>query len=215
MRAAGTYAGYLHMEILRVVPTYVGLGVAVLLLALLISRVRFPTHLDASASEPAEQGSFAALLKYPHFLFAVGTQFAYVGTQVATWSNLIPYFKAYTSVSEKTAGYLLTISLVSLAVGRILTTPLMRYISASRIIGVYALLNIALLLVGITHPGLTGGYALMATSFFMSVMFPTIFALGVKGLGPHTKLGGKLSGHGDRWGRGISSGNGGNQGSDG
>ncbi len=193
MRAAGTYAGYLHTEILRVVPTYVGLGVAVLLLALLISRVRFPTHLDATAGDVgAEQGSFSALLRYPHFLLAVVTQFAYVGTQVATWSNLIPYFKAYTSVSEKTAGYLLTISLVSLAVGRIMTTPLMRYVPASRIIGVYAIVNMGLLLVGITQPGLTGGYALMATSFFMSVMFPTIFALGVKGLGPHTKLGGSF-----------------------
>jgi len=46
--------------------------------------------------------------------------------------------------------------------------------------------------VGIVRPGLAGGCAILFTSFFMSIMFPTIFALGVKGLGPNTKLGGSL-----------------------
>jgi FHS family L-fucose permease-like MFS transporter len=68
----------------------------------------------------------------------------------------------------------------------------MRFIAPARIIGAYALANMALLLVGIVHPGLLGGYALMATSLFMSVMYPTIFALGIKDLGPNTKLGGSF-----------------------
>jgi len=58
--------------------------------------------------------------------------------------------------------------------------------------GVYAIVNIGLISLGILHPGLVGAGALLLTSFFMSVMFPTIFALGVKGLGPRTKLGGSL-----------------------
>ncbi len=193
MKEAGTYAGYLHSEIMRVVPTYVVLSVVVLVVAGLIARAKFPSYLTATAATAEEDsGSFRALLRYPHFLLAVVTQFAYVGAQVGTWSNTIPYFKAYTAMSEKSAGYLLTVSLVMLAVGRFVSTPLMRYVSPARITGGYAVVNMALLLVGILHPGLGGGYAIMATSFFMSIMFPTIFALGIKGLGPNTKLGGSF-----------------------
>ncbi len=194
MKAAGTYAAYLHTEIMRVVPTYVVLGLVVLALALAIARTRFPAALTggAAATQPGTEGSFRALLRYPHFLLAVITQFAYVGAQVGTWSNLIPYFKAYTSVTEKTAGYLLTVSLVALMLGRFVTTPLMRRLSPARITGVYAIVNMGLVLAGITHPGILGGFALMATSFFMSIMFPTIFALGIKGLGANTKLGGSF-----------------------
>jgi FHS family L-fucose permease-like MFS transporter len=205
MKATGSYTSYLHSEILRVVPTYVALGAAVLLLAAAIALTRFPSDLATQLHTDPEldprqaprlsdprRGSFRTLLQYPHFLFAVLTQFAYLGAQVGTWSNLIPYLKAYTSASERTAGYLLTLSLVALAIGRFATVPLMRLISPARIIAVYAALNIALVLVGIAHPGLLGGYALMTTSLFMSVMYPTIFALGIKDLGPNTKLGGSF-----------------------
>jgi FHS family L-fucose permease-like MFS transporter len=191
MKAAGTYQAYLHSEIMRVVPTYVGFGIVILLVAFAISRVRFPSNLDAAADD-GPQGSFKALLHYPHFMLAVLTMFLYIGGQIGTWSNLILYFKQYTGVSEKTAGYLLTISLVSLAVGRFVTTPLMRYISPAKITGVYGLINVVLCAIGAMYPGFVGGWALLATSFFMSVMFPTIFALGVKGLGPNTKIGGSF-----------------------
>ena len=198
MQAQGTYAAYLHSEILRVVPTYVGLGIAVLLLAAVIWRTRFPVNLD-SFHDPIEvpspeqhRGSFGRLLRNPHLMFAVVAQFFYVGAQVSTWSTLIPYMRAYTSANERTAGYFLTGTLAAFAVGRIASTALMRLISPAFMIGIYAIVNVALLIVSILHPGMTGAYAIFVTSFFMSVMYPTIFALGVKGLGFDTKLGGSL-----------------------
>lgn len=63
-------------------------------------------------------------------------------------------------------------------------TWLMRWFRPALMMGAYAVINIALMLVGILHPGLVGGCALLATSFFMSIMYLTIFALGVKDLGP-------------------------------
>ena len=54
------------------------------------------------------------------------------------------------------------------------------------------MINIALVLFAVFRPGMAGGMALLVTSFFMSIMFPTIFALGVKDLGPDTKMGGSL-----------------------
>lgn len=191
MKAAGSYAGYLHTEIMRVVPTYVLLGVVVLLLAVVLGRTRFPASLD-DASEDGTQGSFSALLRAPHLLLAVLAQFCYVGAQVGTWSNFIPYVKAYTTASEKHAGYLLTGTLIALAAGRICSVPLMRFVSPARMTALYAVFNIGLVLAGITYPGMGGAYAFIASSFFMSIMFPTIFALGVKGMGPNTKLAGSL-----------------------
>jgi FHS family L-fucose permease-like MFS transporter len=196
MQADGNYASYLHSEILRVVPTYAVLGIGVLILAACLSRVRFPSNLDSLALEntPAglQEGSFGRLLRNPHLMFAVVAQFFYVGAQVSTWSTFIPYMRAYTSMSEKTAGYFLTATLVALAIGRIVSTSLMRYISPALMIGVYALINAVLVSIGVLHPGMAGTYSILVTSFFMSVMYPTIFALGVKGLGDDTKLGGSL-----------------------
>lgn len=199
MQSHGTYAAYLHHEILRVVPTYVGLGIAVLLLALVIWRTRFPADLDTSTKPPDSQVPRAVqtasrwrLLRNPHLMFAVVAQFFYVGTQVGTWSTFIPYMRAYTSVSERTSGYFLTATLVALAVGRIVSTPLMRLISPSIMMGCYAIINLLLLAVGLAAPGMAGTYAILATSFFMSMMYPTIFALGVKDLGADTKLGSSL-----------------------
>lgn len=191
MKAAGTYAPYLHTEIMRVVPTYVVLGCVVLLWALLIGITRFPA-MATQADDDADRGSFAALKHYPHLWFAVIAQFFYVGAQVTTWSAFIPYVKQYTSISERGAGWFLTGNLILIACGRFVSTALMRWFRPSRMMAVYAIVNIALIGVGIVHPGLAGAIAIMVTSFFMSIMFPTIFALGVKGLGANTKIGGAL-----------------------
>lgn len=196
MKAAGTYAAYLHTEIVRVVPTYVGLGLVLLALAFLLSRTTFTSTqsslLDAGPEYGKERGVFAIIGRYPQLRIAIVAQFFYVGAQVGTWSNLIPYIKAYTAASERHAGQLLTSTLIAFAVGRILSTPLMRILPPTRMLTLYACLNILLLAVGIAHPGLAGTWAILLTSLFMSIMFPTIFAIGLKGLGPDTKLGGSL-----------------------
>ena len=93
---------------------------------------------------------------------------------------------------EKTAGYLLTGTLVAFGVGRFASSELMRYIAPHVLMGIYGLINIALLAIGIEFPGWLGLWAIFATSFFMSVMYPTIFALGIHGLGRNTKIGGSL-----------------------
>jgi MFS transporter, FHS family, L-fucose permease len=191
MRAAGTLAAYLHSEIMRVVPTYVGLGCVVLLWALWIGRTKFPV-IASEEDASGEKGRFTDLFRFPHLWLAVLAQFCYVGAQVSTWSAFIFYMLQYTGVSERTAALCLTGNLVALAVGRFVSTGLMRWFSPTRMMGTYAVVNMALLLVVILHPGKVGAGAIVATSFFMSIMFPTIFALGVKGLGPHTKMGGSV-----------------------
>lgn len=192
MRRAGTYAAYLHGERMRVVPTYIVLGLLVLSFAVLLSRMEFPTIAGEHEHEAGDHGSFRALLQYPHLWLAVVANFCNVGAQVATWSALIPYMKQFTGVSERVAAGYLTATLVAMALGRFVGTQLMRFVSASRLMAIYALFNIALLAFAITRPGMHGAYAIVLSSFFLSIMFPTTFALGVKGLGPNTKLAGSF-----------------------
>jgi FHS family L-fucose permease-like MFS transporter len=98
----------------------------------------------------------------------------------------------YTRQPEKLAGYFLTGTLVAFGVGRFSATYFMKYITPSSLMGIYGMANCVLVAIGVLLPGWAGVFALFLTSFFMSLMFPTIFALGIKELGPNTKLGGSL-----------------------
>src|SRR5499425_1122011 len=77
-------------------------------------------------------------------------------------------------------------------IGRFASAYVMGYLSPAKLMGSYGVINVLLLLVAIFHPGTAGMWCVFLTSLFMSVMFPTIFALGLKGLGPNTKIGGSL-----------------------
>ncbi len=192
MRAAHTYHTYLQQETMRVVAPYLVLGAIAFFWAILIARTRFPAFANEHESANEGQGNFKELLRYPHFLLAIVAQFLYVGAQVGTWSYFIQYVENSTHQPEKIAGYLLTGTLIAFAVGRFTSAALMRYVQPHLLMGVYSILNIVLLAVGVEYPGWIGLWAIFATSFFLSVMYPTIFALGIRGLGRNTKIGGSL-----------------------
>ena len=193
LKVAGTYNAYLQQETMRVIVPYLVLGAVVLLWAFLIYRTPFPAIAGPQSTTSAEpRGSYRELLRYPHFLLAVVAQFCYVGAQVGTWSYFIQYVQDYTSLPEKTAGYFLTGTLAGFGVGRFGSSHWMKVVSASRLMGLFALANVALVTVGILFPGWIGLWAIFLTSFFMSLMFPTIFALGIRGLGVNTKSGASL-----------------------
>lgn len=192
MKAAGTYQGYLHGEIMRVVPTYLAFGIIVLLCALILSRTKFPVIQSEHEGEGENHGSFGELLKNPAIWIAVAANFCNVGAQISSWSSLIPYMKQYTVVSERTAAHYLTAVLIVMMAGRFISTPLMRYIRPSLMLGVYGVCNVVMMLIAVIRPGMMGAWAVVASGFFISIMFPTIFALGLKGLGRNTKLGGSL-----------------------
>ena len=193
MRAAGTYQAYLHTEIMRVVPTYLAFGCGgIEVCALVLSRMTFPSMHSEHEGEAGDHGSFSQLFQYPHLWFAVFANFCNVGAQISSWSNLILYMKQYTAVTERHASYYLTGVLVALAIGRFVSTPLMKYVSPSRMLGFYGVANVLLMAVTVTQPGIVGAWGVVLSGFFLSIMFPTIFALGLKGLGPNTKLAGSL-----------------------
>jgi MFS transporter, FHS family, L-fucose permease len=187
-----TYAAYLRFETLRVVRPYLALGAITLVWAVLILRTRFPKIESEHEDGTGAQGNVFELLRQRHFVLAVVAQFFYVGAQVGTWSYFISYVQEYAHQPEKVAGYFLIGTLAAFGVGRFASAYLMRFIQPSKLMGGYGLANIALLLLAVFHPGWVGLWCVFLTSFFMSLMFPTIFALGLKGLGPNTKIGGSL-----------------------
>lgn len=192
MQADHTYSAYLHSETMRVVAPYMVLGVVVILWAVLIALTRFPKMAGESLPEGESHGSFRDLLRYPSFLLAILAQFAYVGAQIGTWSYFIQYIQDSTHEHEKLAGYLLTGTLAAFGAGRFSSSAIMHYVRPDRLMATYSVINILLVGIGILFPGWVGLWAIFLTSFFMSVMFPTIFALGIDGLGHNTKIGGSL-----------------------
>lgn len=192
LQARHEYHAYLHSETLRVIAPYLVLAAVTLMMMALIAATRFPAALAAEEDRGPGSHRAADLLRRPHFVMAVVAQFAYVGAQVGTWSYLIPYIQAYTGETEKFAGYCLTGSLVLFGAGRFFSAWLMRFVQPGRLMAIYAIINTVLAAVGVLFPGWTGTVALLLTSFFMSLMFPTIFAEGIRGLGETAKLGGSL-----------------------
>ena len=192
LQARHAYTAYLESETMRVVIPYLILGALALTMLILIAMTKFPSSLTRSEDAGEGSGRIGALLSYPHFYLAVIAQFLYVGSQVGTWSYFIPYAQTYAHQPEKTAGYLLTGSLVAFGVGRFSSAWLMRYVSPGKLMGTYGAINTVLALVGVAFPGWIGLWALLLTSFFMSLMFPTIFVLGLRGLGENTKIGGSM-----------------------
>ena len=192
MKLAGQYDSFLQHETMRVVQPYLGLALFALLWAILIIKVKFPTLETPMEKEGNSMGRFRDLLKYPHFWKGVLAQFFYVGAQVGTWSYFIPYVQDYTSQPDKVAGYFLTGTLVAFGFGRFSATWLMQYFLPNRLMAVYSLINVVLVGFSILMPGWIGMWAIFLTSFFMSLMYPTIFASSIKGLGRNTKIGGSI-----------------------
>lgn len=192
MKASGQYAEFMKGETMRVVKPYLGLALFAFIWAMLIIKVKFPTFEAEKNETPGSKGKFRDLLQFPHFWKGVVAQFFYVGAQVGTWSYFIPYVQDYTAQPEKVAGYFLTGTLVAFGLGRFSATWLMRFIQPNRLMGLYSIINVVLVCISVIIPGWMGMWAIFLTSFFMSLMYPTIFAISIKGLGENTKIGGSI-----------------------
>jgi FHS family L-fucose permease-like MFS transporter len=169
---------------------YLLIGLGVIGWAALIRATRFPAV--ATEREVAEgvgaADDFRALLRTPRLLLGVVAQFFYVGAQVGVWSFLIRYCEvAVPGTAERAAADYLTLSLVVFMAGRFAGTAMMGRIAPLPLLAGFAAIGIALCAFAALAGGAPGIWALVATSFFMSIMYPTIFAESVAGLGGRTK----------------------------
>ena len=187
MAASGQLGSYLQSEADTVKMPYLIIAAGVLLLFALFFVSKLP---EGEIVHENTKASFSfKVLQIPQVKWAVAAQFFYVGAQVCVGSFFIRFSRYTMDLPEKQAAYWWGyIAMVGFMVGRFSGTFLMKYIKPERLLGLYAIINIVLLAVAVTTHGKIAVYTLMAVPFFMSIMFPTIFALGIKGLGEETKI---------------------------
>ncbi|WP_329741422.1 L-fucose:H+ symporter permease [Dyella sp. A6] len=160
---------------------YLIIGLVVLGWAVLIASTRFPDSGRDDATEPQNKGgALWRVLRNGHFMSAVVAQFFYVGAQVSVWSYTIRYVQAtMPGTPAREAANFLTAALVCFMLGRFAGAGMMRYLRPPRLLAMFAVVDVLLAVYAALVPGMSGACALVACSFFMSVMYPTIFALGV------------------------------------
>lgn len=178
---------YLSFEAARVQGPYIVIAVVLLLVGLLFLAIKLP-------AVPEEKGDSlkldTAVFKHKHFTWGVVAQFFYVGAQVCISSFFIRYTKYTSGLTESyiNTHHLLGILLLCFMIGRYVGTFLMSRIKPQTLLSFYSAFNILLLAYCVFVGGNFGLYAMMGVEFFMSIMFPTIFALGIKDLGNQTKI---------------------------
>lgn len=165
-----------------------------LLIALLIYFTRLPEIQESTdAGTTHANAKLSGTLKFPHLLKGVAAQFCYVGAQVGVASFIIRFSEfTLTGTHEKLAARFLQAHLLGFMVGRFSGAAIMQKVAPSRLLSIYAAASLICLAVILTASGVPTIVAIIALGFFHSIMFPTIFALSIRNLGPYTKLGSSL-----------------------
>lgn len=179
---------YFLEEAASVKMPYIVLGSVLVVIAILFYFVHLP-EIKTKSTDGLAKGSFFGALRHRHLKWAVIAQFFYVGAQVCVTSFFIRMAQQGAGFDEKTAAYYLAIYGLLFTVGRFAGTALLQIVSSHRLLSIYAGVAVLLSVVAIFGNGAYVVYALGAIGFFMSIMFPTIFALGIDGLGEDTKPG--------------------------
>jgi FHS family L-fucose permease-like MFS transporter len=183
-----TKASMLLEEASAVKLPYIILGVVLVLVAILFYFMHLPT-MKAKHAEVEIKPGFFSVLKFSHLSWAVVAQFFYVGAQVCVTSFFIRIAQQGAGLDEKTAAYYLGIYGFLFMAGRFIGTFFLRFVKDYVLLSIYCVISILLCVVAIYGTGINVIYALGAIGFFMSIMFPTIFSLGLVGLQSNTETG--------------------------
>ena len=168
------------------------IAVAVVFIKTPLPEISEETNGTADAGDNSENSSFAAkpLIKQKHFVLGVLAQFCYVAAQTGIFSYLINFVtdENQTPHFDKENGpFFLAFGFALFMIGRMSGSWLMRFFRPARMLAFYALMCCLLLPLVSAGLGWVSLISLYGVFFFMSIMFPTIFALGIRDLGPKTK----------------------------
>jgi FHS family L-fucose permease-like MFS transporter len=181
----------LASEAASVKTPYLVLACVIVLIAVIFAFIKLPEIKGEDETAPGK--SIMHTLRHKHLLGAVVAQFFYVGAQVCVFSFFILFAVKSSGIDKiKAADYLGWGCGMAFMVGRFVGTFVMRYIAPPKLLAFYAFMNVLLCIVAINAHGMVPVYAVIGIAFFMSIMFPTIFSLGIKGLGSDTELGSSL-----------------------
>ena len=165
---------------------YTVIGVALVLLAVLIGASKLP-RIEA-ASPRSRRTVNDSVWKHPNLLFGAIGIFAYVGAEVSIGSFLVNYFALpeIANLTAKTAAGFVSFYWAGAMIGRFLGAPLLRRFKPGHLLGLCAIVASALVCASMRFAGHVAMWSILAVGLFNSIMFPTIFSLGVAELGPLT-----------------------------
>lgn len=170
---------------------YFVLGSIILLIAIIFYFLRLP-EIEQEDKKGESKNVFQAL-RHKHLKWAVIAQFFYVGAQVCVFSFFILYAVEVAKIERVVAAdYLGWGCGLAFMLGRFIGVFFMRFVKSERLLAIYAIICILLCIPAIFLQGIIAVYSVVGIAFFMSIMFPTIFSLGIKGLGKDTEYGSSL-----------------------
>ena len=173
---------------------YGGIAVFIALMALVFAFVKVPalkdvhnrTGIDAK-SVNIDTRPDAKLFQHRHFVWAAIAQFFNVAAQAGTWGFFINYGHEKMGFSDAVAGNYMIVFMAMMAAGRIVGTYLMKFIAPNKLLAAFAFGSTLSCVIVAQSWGWPSFIALLMINFFFSIMFPTIFSLGLKNLGRHTQ----------------------------
>jgi len=187
-------AGQIHSnDLIAVKNLYTIIGCVIALFGILFIFLKVPVlgdpHVIAvdSYAVPGEIKPERKLFSQKHFVFAAVAQLFNVAAQGGTWAYFINYGHEIMHLSDEKAGYFFSLSMIMLMIGRFAGTFLMRFIAPYKLLSIFALGNIIMCVIVAQGFGIVSFIALLFINFFFSIMFPTIFSLGLKNLGGQTQ----------------------------
>jgi len=174
---------------------YIVIGIVIIMMFILIAAVKMPRNADSNKSI-----NFIPTLKrifsIPRYREGVIAQFFYVGAQIMCWTFIVHYGTRYfmsQGMGEQEAEVLSQqyniVAMAIFIVSRFVSTFLMRYVRPGRLLMIFAIGGFVSIAGVIFSQGIFGMYCLVATSAFMSLMFPTIYGIALRGLGEDAKFG--------------------------
>jgi FHS family L-fucose permease-like MFS transporter len=175
---------------------YKVIGSIITSIALAFAFVKVPVLVDTHAQHmdvqedgihPHNAKKTKGLFGRRHFAWAVVAQLFNVAAQGGTWAFFINYGHEKMGLSDEKASYYLGLSMLMMMLGRFSGTLLMRYIAPNKLLAAFACANILMCLIVAQSWGWSSFIALIMINFFFSIMFPTIFSLGLKNMGSFTQ----------------------------
>lgn len=171
---------------------YFILGSIILVIAIIFVFLKLP-EIKETAQKKGEKTGIMHALAHQHLSWAVVTQFFYVGAQVCVFSLFILYATKAAGIDEQEAAKYAGFGVgMAFMIGRFFGTFLMKFIAPPKLLSIYAAICILLSAAAMTVSGMIAIYVVIGIAFFMSIMFPSIFSLGIRELGKDTKFGSSL-----------------------
>ena len=186
----GGWEGYIQTETDSMKTPYLILASILIVVAVILMMVKLPKV--AEEEEENQEGkklSDFSTLRHPHLKWGVIAQFFYNGGQTAINSLFLVYCCTYVGIDEDIATTFFGLYMLAFLLGRWIGTMLMVKFAPEKMLLVYGVANVLLCIVVTSFGGMVGLYAMLAISFFMSIMYPTQFSLAIDGLGEQTKSG--------------------------